>query len=175
MERSLILYIAMSLDGYIAGPNGELDWLFSDQDYGYYEFIKTIDTVLIGRKTYDEILDFDVPYPYDDKKSYVFTTNPGNYSSDHDITFTAEDPLDVWKSLKEQEGRDVWLVGGGKLINPFVSQNEIDQYIIAVHPIILGKGIELFRDIDRRINLETEEVKTFDSGLVQLFLNKTGD
>jgi len=175
MERSLFLYIALSLDGYIAGPNGELNWLYSDQDYGYYEFIKTIDTVLIGRKTYDEILGFDVPYPYDDKKSYVFTSTPEDYSSDHDITFTADDPLKVWNSLKNQDGRDVWLVGGGKLITPFVNQNEIDQYIIAIHPIILGDGIELFRDINRRVNLETKEVKTFDSGLVQLFLNKAGD
>lgn len=175
MERSLILYIAMSLDGYIAGPNGELDWLFSDQDYGYGRFVKNIDTAFIGRKTYDKMMTFDVPYPFADKKSYVFTSTPGKYSSEYNITFTSENPLIVWDTLKKEDGKNIWLMGGGELITPFVNHNEIDQYIIAIHPIILGEGIELFRDIDRRINLETEEVKTFDSGLVQLFLNKAGN
>lgn len=174
MNRKLILYIASSLDGYIAGPDGEIDWLFTDQDYGYPEFIKTIDTVFLGRKTYEEILQYDLPYPYADIKSYVFTSQPDKFSSDHDITFTSENPAELWKSLHSKEGKNIWLVGGGELISPFVNQNLIDRYIIAVHPFILGKGIELFAGIDDRIALETDEVKTYESGLMQLFLNKAG-
>lgn len=172
MGRELILYIASSLDGYIAGPEGELDWLFMDQDYGYGEFEKSIDTVLLGRSTYEEILQFDVPYPYSYKKSYVFTSQPDQYRSDHDVVFTSEDPVEVWKSLRKQSGENVWLVGGGKLISPFVNRNMVDRYIIAVHPIILGQGIELFTGIENRIELTTEQVKTYDSGLVHLFLEK---
>ena len=168
--RRLILYIASSFDGYIAGPNNELDWLFTEGDYGYNEFFDSVDTVFSGRITYDEAVKMGMKDPFPGKTTYVFTTKSSDYNSTGHLIFTSEDPVKLWKSLRDKEGKNAWLVGGGELIKYFIEQDLIDEYRIFVHPIILGKGIHLFKQIDYRVNLKTEEVKKFDSGLVMLKL-----
>lgn len=168
--RKLILYIASSLDGYIAGPENELDWLVTEGDYGYDEFFDSIDTVLSGRITYDEAVKMGMKDPFPGKTTYVFTSKPSDFNSTDNLIFTSDDPVKMWKSLKEKEGKDAWLVGGGGLIKYFIEQDLIDEYRIFIHPIILGKGIPLFKQIDYRVNLITEEVKKFDTGLIMLKL-----
>src|SRR5919199_5995017 len=87
--RKVVLFIASSLDGYIARPSGDIDWLFTDQDYGYSEFFASVDTVLMGRKTYEQVLTFD-EYPYQDVKSYVFSNNL-NFQADKNVELVKED------------------------------------------------------------------------------------
>jgi dihydrofolate reductase len=164
--RSVVLFIACSLDGSIARENGDIDWLFTDQDYGYTEFFKTVDTVLMGRRTYDQVLSFG-EYPYKGTEGYVFSRKRGA-GKDANVTFVSDDPVDFIRSLKQKAGKVLWLVGGSELIHPCVQHDLIDEYVISVHPVILGGGIPLFRSPLRETWLRLKRSKTFDSGLVQL-------
>lgn len=145
MKRNVILYIGMSLDGYISGENGELDWLEGTEgvgDNGYSEFYETVDTVIMGNTTYQEVLGFDVPYPYTGIQNYVFSkTRTGR---DEHVTFVNGDVKSFIAELKQQEGKQIWLVGGGKIVQSFLQEGLIDEMIISIAPIILGKGIPLF-------------------------------
>src|SRR5262245_45250464 len=109
MVRKVHLYIATSLDGYIAGPGGEIDWLFADQDYGYASFIEGIDTVLMGRKSYETAKSFD-EWPYPELASFVFTRSKG-LPPDPRVNFVSGAPEAVVGSLRQWPGKDVWLMG----------------------------------------------------------------
>lgn len=170
--KKLILYIAESLDGFIAGPNHELDWLFADQDYGYNDFISQIDTTLIGRKTYDFMKANGEGNGVKGKTNYVFTTAPEKFQSTEKLMFTSENPAELWKKIRTAGGKAAWLVGGGEIIKPFIEQNLIDEYFLFVHPIVLGKGLPLFKEISSRVDLKTVDVKSYSSGLVQIHLEK---
>lgn len=152
MRRKIVLYIAMSLDGYIARKDGTLDWLPDpgDIDMGYDDFYDTIDTVVMGAATYEQIINELSPdvWPYEGKQCFVATTK--NRTSDKRTTFISEDIAGFVSKLKQQPGKDIWLVGGGKLVDPFIKQNVIDQYIITVMPTILGDGIPLFLGTDSK-------------------------
>lgn len=171
--RKIVLFIACSLDGFIARENGDVDWLFTDQDYGYTGFFADVDTVLMGRRTYDQVLTFG-EYPYKGTEGYVFSRKRGA-GKDANVTFVSDDPVDfVWK-LKQGPGNVIWLVGGGELIHPFVRQNLIDEYQIFVHPVVLGSGIPLFRSPLPETWLRLERTRAFESGLVQLtYVRKEG-
>ena len=168
--RKLVLYIAASIDGYIADINGGIDWLFSDQDYGYKEFLNSITSVLVGRKTYDDVLNMGIDDPFPSKEVYVFTSTPQKYPPKENSCFLNEDPVALWKWLRERDNDTTWLVGGASLIKPFVEENLIDEYVISYHPIILGGGIPLFKVNNNRLELITKDVRKFSSGLVQVFL-----
>lgn len=153
-NRKIILYIAMSLDGYIADENGNVDWLeeyANIEDTDYKEFYKTIDTVIMGRKTYDQVLGFG-EYPYKDVKSYVYSNS--KIGSDDNVEFINVPPVDIVKSLKQQSGKHVWLIGGADLIHDFIEESLIDEYQITILPVILGSGISLFKKINHRVDLE---------------------
>ncbi|HRW75277.1 MAG: dihydrofolate reductase [Lewinellaceae bacterium] len=163
--RKMILYTAISLDGYIAGPQGEIDWLYSDDDYGYYDFYETIDTLLMGRTTYDFIAQFS-PYPHADRMNYVFTRTLTAAPSDH-LRFVAGDPVEFARTLKAEEGKPIWLVGGGQINAILFEAGLVDEIILSIHPTILGRGIHLFTGPVSQTNFKTIQVKTFPSGLVQ--------
>ena len=166
MERKLILYIATSLDGYIARTNGEIDWLEKEgealnTDCGYAEFYKSIDTVIMGNKTYEQIMGWG-EYPYKGTTGYVYTTN-SNLDTE-DVSFTQLEPTELMRELKSKPGKDIWLIGGAKLIREFVKSNLIDEYIITVMPVLIGDGIHLFEANDiEDIRLELKESKVFDN------------
>lgn len=168
MSRKVILYIATSLDNYIARENGEVDWLMGDGsnpniDNGYEEFYKTIDTVIIGKSTYDQVMEWG-EYPYKNCESYVYTrkeTKDSEY-----VEFTNEDPKELISKLKEKPGKDIWIVGGADIVDLFLKQDLIDEFIIATIPTILGSGIPLFRENNGEIKLKLKESKIFD-GIVQ--------
>jgi dihydrofolate reductase len=152
--RKIRLYIASSLDSYIASEDGSIDWLFSDADYGYAKFYDSIDTILVGRKTYDQSLKFD-EYPYKGKKVYVFTrrTERKMNNNAHDVEYIDQDIPGFTRHLIRQssvEKKDFWLLGGGELVSVLLNANLIDEIIVSVHPIILGKGILLFSNIKNR-------------------------
>lgn len=163
--RKVILFIATSLDGFIAKKNGDIEWLFTDQDYGYDAFFSSIDTTIMGRITYDQIASF-YPFPYQGKMNYVFTRNEMPKNSD--VTFVKTPLIPFVKGLKEQQGKDVWLVGGGQ-INALLLENElIDQIIVSIHPIALGEGIPLFPGNAQDRLFKLKDTKSYDTGLVQL-------
>ena len=164
--RQVILFIATSLDGYIARTDGGIDWLFTDQDYGYAAFSAGIDTVIMGRKTYEKSLSFG-GFPYTGKECYVFTRNP-NRGSDDRVVFLEDDPAELVRRLRSTEGKNIWLVGGADLIRDFVLKDLIDTYVVSIHPIILGAGIPLFQSPLPSHHLVLHDTTTFNSGLVQL-------
>lgn len=149
--RKIKLFIACSLDGYIAKEDGSVGWLPENTDSGYEKFYDSIDTILMGKKTYEQILTFG-KYPYKDKKSFVFSRNP-NQKKDENVEFTSE-VEGFTKELVSSSGKDIWLVGGSDVASIFFNLKLVDELILSVIPIILGKGIPLFKNIKEEIKLE---------------------
>lgn len=164
--RKIILFIACSLDSYIARTTGEVDWLFTDQDYGYAEFFASVDTVLIGRKTYEQVLSFG-EYPYQGVKSYLFTRNP-HFQANENVELAREDTKKFVDELRQVKGKNIWLVGGSQLIDDLMSKNLVDELIVSIHPIILGEGIPLFMNRTTHQSLQLTQCQTYSSSLVQL-------
>jgi len=159
----IIVYIASSLDGYIARENGDIDWLPEINESGYDAFYKSVDTVIMGKTTYDQVLTFG-EYPYKDKKSFVFTRTDQNKNEN------AEFLSDVEKFVKDgfpNAGENIWLVGGSQIISSFLKQRVVDEIIISVIPVLLGKGIPLFKNIENETKLEFVKTEKF-SQLVDL-------
>ncbi|OGP13640.1 MAG: hypothetical protein A2052_06405 [Deltaproteobacteria bacterium GWA2_54_12] len=163
MARRLKLFIATSLDGYIARMDGSIDWLFTDADYGYKDFFSSIDTVVAGRKTYEQALTLE-NNPFSGKQCYVFTRKASGKSGP--VTFVSGDIAEFTKGLKDEPGSDIWLVGGSETIAAL--KHLIDDFIISIHPRILGGGIALFTGEWTETGLELVNSASFDSGLVQL-------
>lgn len=166
--RKIRLFIASSLDGYIARTSGNVDWLFTDQDYGYTDFFAQIDTLIMGNKTYQQALSFG-EYPYKGKKGFVLSkTRAGE--RDNNVEFVGGDLKSFINKLLNQSGGDIWLVGGAETIHYFMKHGFVDELILAIHPTILGDGIPLIvRDPSLETALELKEVKSFESGLLQVF------
>jgi dihydrofolate reductase len=165
------LYIASSLDGYIARDSGEVDWLFSDRDYGYTEFLAQIDTVLMGNKTYQQLLGFG-EYPYSGKTAFVFSRTLAG-QKDERVEFIGGKLQDFVQGLQKTSTGNIWLVGGSEIIYDFLKHGLIDEFILSIHPVILGSGIPLIvRDRTLFTKLELQDVKTYNTGLVQLSYRK---
>ncbi|MFJ7753955.1 dihydrofolate reductase family protein [Peribacillus muralis] len=144
-ERNIILYIGTSIDGFIANNDGTLEWLESTEvegDPGYESLLDRIDTVVMGKGTYDVIRGFDMNYPYSEYESYVFSKSVSG--SDEYASFINEDIKTFIKNIKQKPGKDIWLIGGGNLAHEFFKENLIDEFQLAISPIILGEGIPLY-------------------------------
>lgn len=166
--RKVVLQLAVSLDGFIEGPNGEYDWCFTDQDYGMTDFFQRIDSVFYGRKSYELMLSMgDVAIPGMPKLSeYVFSTTlkevkPGAILINRDIEAEV-------RRLKNKPSKDIWLFGGARLTTSLLNLGLVDEMSLAVHPIILGGGTPLFQQIANRISLNLVDTKRYASGLVSL-------
>ena len=156
--KKIILFVASSLDGFIARENGDIDWLPGNTASGYDNFIKSVDTVIMGKTTYDQVLTFG-DYPYKDKKSFVFTRTDQN--KDENAEFVS----DVEKFVKggfPGTGENIWLVGGAQIIASFLKQGVVDEIIMSVIPVILGKGIPLFKNIENETKLELIKTEKYD-------------
>jgi dihydrofolate reductase len=162
----LILFIASSLDGYVARSSGAVDWLFTDQDYGYEDFYVTCDRLIMGRNTYEQLQSWG-EYPYPDKQGFVFSRTI-QQEQDENVTFVGVDLASFVKNLKSQDGKHIWLVGGAAIAKTCLENNLVDKFILSIHPIILGEGIPLFLPTLPTLNLKLENSQTFDTGLVQL-------
>lgn len=152
MKRKTILYIAQSLDGFIADEHYSVDWISgNDPDYkgqfGYEAFIKNIDTVLLGYRTYHQIItELSVDqWVYEGLKSYVFTTH--QIKNTKDINFIDTDVTSLVDKLLQQQGKNIWICDGADIVNQCIKANIIDEYQITTAPIILGKGIRLLTAI----------------------------
>ncbi|OEU42732.1 dihydrofolate reductase [Methanosarcina sp. Ant1] len=166
------LYIATSLDGFIARENGSIDWLTKyennpETDYGYSEFYASIGKVLMGRKTYEQALEFG-EWTYREKKSYVFTRQKEPTRRENNVEFVSEDIGEFVRQLKRNTEEDIWLVGGSQIIKVFFEENLVQDLILFVVPIILGSGIPLFDHIGKEIGFRTERVERYENGLVKL-------
>jgi dihydrofolate reductase len=169
----LVLYIAASIDGFIARPDGSLDWLNAlpnpDQtDHGYAEFLAGIGTIVMGRKTYQEILGFGVDWPYPGIVSYVATRDPRLATSTPDTHVLATDPAQFVAQHKQRPGKDIWLVGGGQLVTYFLNHGLVDTLFLTVIPIILGRGIPLFPDQPKETQWRLAKAEAFGTGAVNL-------
>lgn len=166
--RKIILEVAVTLDGFIEGPNGEYDWCFTDQDYGMTEFYKRIDSLFIGRRSYELLLKMgdDAMPGFPKLKEYVFSTTlkevrPG-------ATLIQGDSKGIVEKIKNDPGKDIWLFGGASLTTSLLNLNLIDEINLAIHPIILGSGKALFSDIKNRVPLNLIDTRTYSSGLVSM-------
>lgn len=174
--KKVNLFIAMSLDGYIADNKGGVDWLSGQGDEddnmdSYSEFVKDIDTVIMGWNTYHQIVHELAPdkWVYDDLTTYVVTHNP-QISSDN-IHFTNESPVELVKKLREENGKGIWICGGANVIQQLVREDIIDCYYITVIPTILGSGIRLFENADHEIKLKLLKTQSYN-GMTDLIYSK---
>jgi dihydrofolate reductase len=168
-NRKLILYIAMSLDGYIAKPNDDLSFLSivekEGEDYGYADFVSTIDTVIMGRKTYDWVTK-RVDFPHADKYAFIITRTAR--PSIGKTVFYTGDLSDLVKKLKTKERKNIFCDGGAEVVNDLLKDDLIDELVISVIPVLVGNGIKLFKDGRPEQKLKLVSVKSFDTGLAQL-------
>ncbi len=148
MSRKVILYIATSLDGYIAKPNDDLSFLSiveqEGQDYGYADFVKTVDTVIVGRKTYDKVISMGFDFPHADKDAYIITRTPRPTVGS--VKFYSGDLKTLVGKLKTESGKNIYCDGGAEMVNELLKDNLIDEFIISVIPILVGNGTKLFKD-----------------------------
>lgn len=170
--RKISLFIAISLDGYIAKPNNDLSFLKivekEGEDYGYAKFTSAIDTLIVGRKTYDYVLKEIGLSHYDngERDIYVITRTPKPNKGR--VTFYTGDIAELVKKLKSENGKDIYCDGGAEVINELLKLDLIDEYIISIIPILLGNGTRLFKDGRPEQLLELISSKSFDTGLMQL-------
>lgn len=174
--RKIKLYIAASIDGYIADIEGGLDWLSeypitSELNYGYDEFFDSVDTVILGGRTYRDILNMDVIYPYKDKISYIITRNKTNNPKEN-IHFISENITETVSELKKQEGKAIWLVGGGEIIAMLLDNDLIDEMIITTIPMILGSGIPLFPNTSKESAWQLQNTHSYCNNVLQVEYHK---
>ncbi|MED3656039.1 dihydrofolate reductase family protein [Heyndrickxia sporothermodurans] len=175
--RRIILDLAVTLDGFIEGKNGEIDWCIMDPDMGFNDFLEQIDTILYGRKSYDmwgqytpKIEDTDTEKEMwelvHNKEKYVFSRTQKGI--DGKAIFINENILEEVNKIKNKPGKDIWLYGGASLITTFIDLGIVDEYRLSVHPVCLGEGKPLFVNLKQRLNLKLINTRTFSSGVVQL-------
>jgi dihydrofolate reductase len=145
--KKIILYIAASLDGRIAESDGGLEWLTEfpnpeKTDYGYKDLLASVDTVIMGGNTYRDILNMDVIWPYPKQMTYVVSHH--DWGTKENIHFITENIIETISDLRNEQGKDIWLVGGGELVSMLLASDLVDEMRIIYLPVILGNGIPLF-------------------------------
>ena len=177
--RKIIVYVATSADGYIARPDGDVEWLNrrpQTADYGWSTFYSSIDTILIGRKTYDWALDYQKKHglkksPFDKKiANYVFSRKPPKKGAS-EIKFVSEPVKAFAQRLRAIPGKHIWMMGGGGLIASFLDAGEIDEFDIHVMPVFIGEGIPLVSPRHRDILLHLRSARKYSDGVVRLRYN----
>jgi dihydrofolate reductase len=159
----IVFYGAISLDGYLATKEDSLQWLFDTPTGGnttYEAFYQTIDTTIMGRKTYEEakkIMGTESLYP--EKKNFVFSSNKKLLLNDAEVVH--DEPAYFVKKLKENTNQTVWVVGGGKLLKPLIEDHLIDEWWIQLAPVLLGAGKRLFEEGDYKERLKLVDTKSF--------------
>ena len=166
--RKIVLQLAVSLDGYIEGPNGEFDWCFADEDHGMSALFKRIDSTFMGRKTYELALAMQdqIPPGFPKFKEYVFSNTLEN--AGEGVMIIKGDIKKEVEKIKKKKGKDIWLFGGADLISSLMNLQLVDEIILAVHPVVLGSGKPLFQDIKERTWLTLTDHKIYPNGLALL-------
>ncbi len=168
--RRVIFHLANSLDNYIARKDGAFDWILSSEETAFdmTEFWKTIDAVVIGRRTYEPVLKSGKPFPtFPGIRNYVLSRTLKE-SPDKNIEVISEDVVEFIRKLKTEKGKDIFVMGGGMLARPLFEANLIDEVGVNIHPVLLGSGIPLFHEMSHQIDLELIKCKTFKNGCVSV-------
>ncbi|MED3879553.1 dihydrofolate reductase family protein [Priestia megaterium] len=171
MKKKIVVYIAASLDGYIARENGEIDWLESvegEGDNGYEDFYQTCDAVVMGKATYDHVQKLTLEFPYPDKKCYVFSRSA--QGKDQHVEFVNKSVASFLTNLN-QDTKKIWLVGGADILADFLKAKRVDEFIISVIPVLLGAGIPLFKQGIPEMNLKLTHMKQYGQ-IAQLYYEK---
>jgi dihydrofolate reductase len=170
-RRKIIVHIGTSADGYIARPDGDLEWLTSRPKpagfYGMSDFMRSIDTRLLGRKTYE--MGLRMGAKFDSKtRTIVFSRHapPADAPPGAEFVNGAIGPF--VSRLREQPGKDIWLMGGGELIASFLDEQAIDEFVVSMAPVFIGDGIPLIARRHRHVPLDLHSVERFEDGVVQL-------
>jgi dihydrofolate reductase len=170
-RRTVIVHIATSADGYIARPDGDLDWLTSrpapEGFYGMNAFMTSIDTMLLGRKTYEASLRLGAKFD-SNGRTIVFSRHAPPADAPSGVEFVNDAIGPFVSRLREQPGKDIWLMGGGELIASFLDAQAIDEFVISVVPVFIGDGIPLIARRHRHVPLDLRSTERFEDGLVQL-------
>lgn len=177
--RKVILYISMSLDGNIADNNGGIAWIGGQSDnfqgdYGYGEFIESVDTVIMGMTTYSQVVTELSPndWPYPNLKSYVFTRQA--MANNENVEFISSDISKFISKLKVEKGKKIWICGGADIANQLMKADLIDEYHVTIMPVILGNGIQLFSNDNPAMLLKIEQVKEIN-GIVDIVYTRRTD
>jgi len=169
--RKVIVHIATSADGYIARPDGDIEWLTSrpapEGFYGMGAFMKTIDTEVLGRKTYDASVRMGAKFGSNDRY-IVFSRHAPPADVPPGVEFVNSAIGPYVSRLRDQPGKDIWLMGGGELIASFLDEDAIDEFVISVVPVFIGDGIPLIGRRPRHVALDLKATERFEDGLVQL-------
>lgn len=162
-ERKISCYIAASLDGYIATKDDSLDWLFKvegEGDAGYEEYMSNIDTIVMGRRTYEWVMaQEDGKFPYTEQDCYVFTSS--RTGKDDFVAFTDEGVASFANRMLQTPGKDIWVVGGSQLLHAFLQERLIDEFIISIAPTLIGSGIPLFQESDFQQEFTLKSTKQY--------------
>jgi dihydrofolate reductase len=174
MERKLFIYLAMSLDGYIAKEDGDISWLdkylVEGEDYGYSNFINSVNTVIVGRKTYDKVISMINDFPHKTKDCYIITHS--SLPAEGNIKFFNGNLKTLVEELKANEGKNIFCDGGAEIINLLLKNQLVDEFIISVIPEFLSKGIRLFNEGLPEMHLELIEATPYPTGLVKVHYRK---
>ena len=170
-RRKVIVHIAASADGYIASPDGDLEWLTSRFKpkgfYGIGSFMKSIDTMVFGRKTYDASVRMGAKF--DSIGRYVvFSHRAPPAGAPPGVEFVNGAIGPFVSRLRKQPGKDIWLMGGGELIASFLDEDAIDEFVVSVVPVFIGDGIPLIARRHRHVPLGLDSVERFEDGVAQL-------
>jgi dihydrofolate reductase len=170
-RRKVIVHIATSADGYIARPDGDLEWLTSRPApkgfYGMNAFMRSVDTELLGRKTYEVSLRMGAKFD-SNRRTIVFSRHAPPADAPSGVEFVNGAIGPFVSRLREHPGKNIWLMGGGELIAAFLDEHAIDEFVISVVPVFIGDGIPLIARRLRQVPLELHSVERFEDGLVQL-------
>jgi dihydrofolate reductase len=168
--RKVTFRVANSLDNYIARKDGAVDWILGGEEASsaMTDFWKNVDAVVIGRKTYEPVLKSGAPFPtFPGVKNYVISRTLKE-DSDKNVEFIREDAVEFIRKLKTQDGKDIFVMGGGLLAKPLFEANLIDEVGVNIHPVLLGSGIPLFHEISHQIDLELIECNRFKNGCLSV-------
>lgn len=175
--RKVILDLAVTLDGFIEGPNGEVDWCILDEEMAFDQFLREIDIILYGRKSYElwgqytpsaaaSECEKQIWALVHSKKKIVFSTTRADM--DEYVQYISHNIEAEIRKLKQESGKDMWLYGGASLITTFINLGLVDEYRLSVHPVVLGAGKPLFEGLLKRTSLTLSDVRAYNSGVVQL-------
>lgn len=169
-NRKLILYISCTLDGYIAKPHDDLSFLKrvekEGEDYGYQDFVESIDAVIVGRRTYDWVVNQGFEFPHRDKECYIITRQ--NRPAEGNLTFYNGDLLELVQALKAKKGKNIYCDGGAQVVNLLMQKKLIDEIILSIVPVVVGAGTKLFQPDIPEQELELISSRSYATGLVQL-------
>ena len=165
-----VIYISMTLDGFVAGKDDDLSWLepFMGVDYGYKEFYDSIGAIILGKRTYDHIVK-NWDWPYGNIPAFVLSNSElQDVPKDAEVIQASGDIADVLAQAKARTDKDIWIGGGAHVVQEFLNNQLADELNVTIAPVVIGEGIRLLDNVHTASALGLKETKTYDKGLVQL-------